>query len=206
MSYDKQDHYYHEAKKDGYRARSAYKLKQIQKKFKNPIRRGHIVVDLGAAPGGWTQVASEYVGTKGKVIAVDKNPIRPFNKPNITTLQMDMRSKQLKQYLINELGRKANIVLSDLAGNTTGTWSLDSERQQYLATLAFEVAQELLVPDGTFITKIFRGPNIKEFEDLIKDHFQSIRHWRPPATRKKSAEEYVICQGFIKEEEKEDDG
>lgn len=204
MSYNKQDHYYHQAKKDGYRARSAYKLKQMQKKF-HIIKRGNIVVDLGAAPGAWTQVAAEIVGNKGKIVSVDRNPISPFFKDNIVTKQMDMRSVKLLTYLVEEVGQKANVVLSDLAGNTSGDWSLDSERQQYLATLAFRVSHSLLVEGGTFVTKIFRGPNIKEFEMEIKPHFEKVRHWRPPATRKKSAEEYVICTGFIPGVELEDD-
>lgn len=199
LSYNKQDYYYHLAKKEGYRARSAYKLKQIQKKF-HIIRRGQIVIDLGAAPGGWTQVASEVIGNKGRIITVDKNPIRRFDKDNIITLQMDMRSNKLLKYLTQEMGEKADVVLSDLAGNTTGQWHLDAERQQFLALLAFKVSKVLLKSGGNFVTKIFRGPSIKEFENEIKPAFNTIRNWRPPATRKASAEEYIICKGFIVEE------
>ncbi len=175
----------------------------MQKKFKI-IRRGNVVVDLGAAPGAWTQVAAEIVGNKGRIIAVDKNPIRSFYKENIITQQMDMRSKRLFNYLVDEVGKKANVVISDLAGNTTGEWRLDSERQQYLATLAFVVSKSLLVKGGNFVTKIFRGPNIKEFEDDVKPFFKSVKHWRPPATRKKSAEEYMICIGFTGDTENDE--
>ncbi|MHA2170240.1 MAG: RlmE family RNA methyltransferase [Candidatus Kariarchaeaceae archaeon] len=195
MSYNNQDYYYKQAKKDGFRARSSYKLQQIQKKF-HIIQRGDIVLDLGAAPGGWVQVASKIVGKKGKVIAIDRNPIRPFNEENVEVLQLDMQSPKLTNVLQEKLIKDVDVVLSDLAENTTGNWSLDSDRQIYLASMAFHTAVRFLRDNGNFITKIFRGPNIKEFEDEIKDSFSKIKHWRPPATRKKSAEEYIICKGY----------
>ena len=208
MSYKKQDHYYKQAKKEGYRARSSYKLKQIQKRFKI-LRRGDKVIDFGAAPGAWTQVSSEYVGNKGQIVAVDKNPIRPFMDKNIATLQMDIRSPRLLEYVNKELDGKVDVILSDLAGNTSGRWHLDSERQIYLATLAFEAAKSLLkISDdegkgGHFITKVFRGDQLKEFENELKLYFEKVKNWRPPATRKQSAEEYLICMNFKGEQ---DDG
>jgi 23S rRNA (uridine2552-2'-O)-methyltransferase len=193
--YDRRDPYYKKAKNRGYRARSSYKLKQIQNKF-NVMSRGDVVVDLGAAPGGWSQVASEMVDSNGKVVAVDKLPIRPFQEENIVTLQLNMQSPKLLEYLQDELGRDVDVVLSDLAGNVSGQWQLDSDRQLYLATLAFQTAETLLREGGNFVTKVFRGPNLSEFEELIEDKFDFIKHWRPPATRKSSAEEYIICKGY----------
>ncbi|MHA2101289.1 MAG: SAM-dependent methyltransferase, partial [Candidatus Kariarchaeaceae archaeon] len=128
MSYDKRDHYYKEAKQKGFRARSAFKLEQIQKKF-YIIKRKDIVIDLGAAPGGWTQVASKIVGKQGKVIAVDINHIKPFENDNIYTLQVDMMSKQFQNLLKEIIEPPIDVVISDLAGNTSGNWDLDSERQ-----------------------------------------------------------------------------
>ena len=196
MAYNKQDHYYKKAKLEGYRARSAYKLQQIQKKF-HIMSRNNIVIDLGAAPGSWTQIASKIVGKKGKVISVDINPIRPFTEKNIITIQYDMLSNSFLKYFKQYSTEPVNAVLSDLATSTSGNWHLDSERQIHLATLAYEIATSILIKNGNFISKVFRGPTINEFESIIKPSFRKIKHWRPPATRKKSAEEYIICKGFI---------
>ena len=195
MSYNKKDHYYREAKRDGFRARSAYKLQQIQKKF-NILRRGNNVIDFGAAPGAWTQVASKIVGNKGQIIAVDKNPIRPFTTSNVVILLMDIRSPKLIEFVEDELSGKVDVILSDLAGNTSGNWHLDVERQVHLATIAFESASRLLLPGGNFVTKVFRGPPLKELEGILKKNFTKIKNWRPPATRKSSAEEYLICLNY----------
>ncbi|MCH8905671.1 MAG: RlmE family RNA methyltransferase [Candidatus Heimdallarchaeota archaeon] len=195
MSFNRHDHYYKQAKREGYRARSSYKLLQIEKKFKI-IRRGNNVLDLGAAPGSWSQVSSKFVGNKGRVIALDINPIRPFRSNNIIIIQIDMNSKFLQETLDEYIEGRINVVLSDLAENTSGNWHLDSERQIFLAELAFETAQKYLKDRGNFVTKVFRGPRIQDFENLIKPYFGKIKHWRPPATRKQSAEEYIICQNF----------
>ena len=196
MSYQRKDPFYKKAKDKGYRARSSFKLKQIQKKF-SIMNRGDLVVDLGAAPGGWSQVASEFVGSNGTVVAVDRLPIREFQNENIIRLQLDMQSPKLLDFLSNDIKRNVDVVLSDLAGNVSGNWDLDSDRQLYLASLALSTAKKFLKKDGNFVTKVFRGANLKEFEDEIKDEFEFIKHWRPPATRKTSAEEYIICKSFI---------
>ena len=196
MSYQRKDPFYKKAKNKGYRARSSFKLKQIQKKF-SIMKRGDLVVDLGAAPGGWSQVASEFVGSNGTVVAVDRLPIREFQNENIIRLQLDMQSPKLLDFLSNDIKREVDVVLSDLAGNVSGNWDLDSDRQLYLASLALSTAKKFLKKEGNFVTKVFRGANLKEFEDEIKDEFEFIKHWRPPATRKTSAEEYIICKSFI---------
>jgi len=196
MSYQRKDPFYKKAKDKGYRARSSFKLKQIQKKF-SIMKRGDLVVDLGAAPGGWSQVASEFVGSNGTVVAVDRLPIREFQNENIIRLQLDMQSPKLLNFLSNDIKREVDVVLSDLAGNVSGNWDLDSDRQLYLASLALSTAKKFLKKEGNFVTKVFRGANLKEFEDEIKDEFEFIKHWRPPATRKTSAEEYIICKSFI---------
>lgn len=196
MSYQRKDPFYKKAKDKGYRARSSFKLKQIQKKF-SIMKRGDLVVDLGAAPGGWSQVASEFVGSNGTVVAVDRLPIREFQNENIIRLQLDMQSPKLLDFLSNDIKREVDVVLSDLAGNVSGNWDLDSDRQLYLASLALSTAKNFLKKEGNFVTKVFRGANLKEFEDEIKDEFEFIKHWRPPATRKTSAEEYIICKSFI---------
>jgi len=196
---NRKDHYYKKAKDEGYRARSSYKLKQIQTKFKI-IKPGDYVIDLGAAPGGWSQVAGELVKSKGKVIALDKNPMRSFQFDNIITLQMNMESPMLMQHLSTHFNKPINVVLSDLAGNVTGNWHLDSERQIHLATMALRTAETVLNAGGNFVTKVFRGPSLNEFEEELKELFEFKKNWRPPATRKNSAEEYIICKGFVKDE------
>ena len=108
-----------------------------------------------------------------------------------------MQSPKLLDFLSNDIKRDVDVVLSDLAGNVSGNWDLDSDRQLYLASLALSTAKKFLKKDGNFVTKVFRGANLKEFEDEIKDEFEFIKHWRPPATRKTSAEEYIICKSFI---------
>ncbi len=195
----KREYYYNKAKEEGYRSRASYKLKQLQKKF-YIIKRGNVVVDLGAAPGGWSQVASEFVGRKGKVVAVDKQAIAPFEKKNIEILRLDMRREDLADQIFKVAGSLADVVLSDLAGNVTGNWSLDADRQNYLVLLALEACNRILKEGGTFVTKVFRGPTIQELDEEIKPRFQKIKRFRPPATRKRSAEEYYVCTGFKKTE------
>jgi len=131
------------------------------------------------------------------VVAVDRLPIREFQNENIIRLQLDMQSPKLLDFLSNDIKREVDVVLSDLAGNVSGNWDLDSDRQLYLASLALSTAKKFLKKEGNFVTKVFRGANLKEFEDEIKDEFEFIKHWRPPATRKTSAEEYIICKSFI---------
>lgn len=191
----KREYYYNKAKEEGYRSRASYKLKQLQKKF-YIIKRGDVVVDLGAAPGGWSQVASEYVGSKGKVVAVDKQAILPFEKKNIEILRLDMRREDLAEKIKEVADSLADVVLSDLAGNVTGNWSLDADRQNYLVLLALNACHKILKPGGTFVTKVFRGPTIQELDNEIKPWFEKLRRFRPPATRKRSAEEYYICLGY----------
>ncbi len=200
MSYDKRDFYYREAKQKGFRARSAFKLEQIQKKF-YIIKRKDVVIDLGAAPGGWSQVAGKIVGKQGKIIAVDINHIKPFEQDNMFILQADMRNKNFRSQLSEIVAPPVDVVIADLASNTSGNWHLDTERQVYLATIAFETAAEILKIGGNFLTKVFRGAQLKDFENQLKGNFEKIRHWRPPATRKASAEEYIICKGFKNEDE-----
>ena len=178
MSYDKRDFYYKEAKQKGLRARSAFKLEQIQKKF-YIIKKREIVVDLGAAPGGWTQVASKIVGKSGKVIAVDINHIKPFDMDNIFILQADMRGKQFHVLLNDIVKPPVDVVIADLASNTTGNWNLDSERQIHLSSLAFETSRLILKNEGNFITKVFRGTALKERSEERRVGKECRSRWSP---------------------------
>jgi len=192
----KQEHFYKKAKKEGYRARSAYKLKQLQKKF-NIISPGDTVVDLGAAPGGWSQVAKELVGSNGLIVGIDLQRIKPiqgiiFFKGDITEQSSLTKIKQS----IGSTG--AQVVISDMAPNISGNYSIDHARSIYLSQQAFHVAEQLLADQGNFICKIFEGELLAEFISTVKNRFKSIKRISPQASRKSSSELYLIGKSFIR--------
>jgi 23S rRNA (uridine2552-2'-O)-methyltransferase len=190
----KREHFYKEAKRVGYRARSAFKLQQIQQRFKI-IPKGGIVVDLGAAPGGWSQIASELVGEEGTVVAADLSPIKPLN--NVHCIQGDVTQPgtitRLKQLMD---ARKADAVLSDMSPDISGNYSVDQARSAYLCECALGVATELLEPGGNFVCKIFEGEDTKGFLEQVRRHFTSVRTFAPEATRKSSSEVYIIAKRY----------
>ena len=185
----KKEHFYKEAKKTGYRARSAFKLKQIQKKF-NLINKGDIVIDLGAAPGGWSQVAKEIVDKKGKVIGIDLSPIKPIS--GIAFLQGDMTQKTSIDELIKIIGeKKADVVLSDMSPDISGNYSVDQARSIYLCEQALSTAQLVLKPGGHFICKVFEGQDFVDFSNKVKAKFDMVKSFNPSASRKSSSEIYL---------------
>jgi 23S rRNA (uridine2552-2'-O)-methyltransferase len=186
------EHFYKEAKRLGYRARSAFKLKQIHKRF-DIFSKGDTVLDLGAAPGGWSQVAKEFVGENGKVIGVDILPIKPIE--NVQFLQGDITDSETVKELKQKLNRrKADVVLSDMSPDISGTYSVDQARSIWLGEHALDVAEQLLKPKGTFICKIFEGEDTKEFLDKIKRRFYIVKKFSPKASRKSSSEIYIIAK------------
>jgi len=190
----KREHYYKQAKKSGYRARSAYKLKQIQKKF-NVLKPNDFVVDLGAAPGGWSQVAKELIGENGKIIGIDLLKITPIS--GITFLQGDMtKDESLNKILELAEGAKADVVLSDMSPDISGNYSVDQARSVYLCQKALESTRVLLKDNGCFACKIFEGEDIKEFVEKIKSCFNTVKIFSPPASRKSSSEVYIIAKYF----------
>ena len=177
----KKEHYYNEAKKTGYRARSAFKLKQIQKKFEI-IKEGSFVIDLGAAPGGWSQVAKEIVGENGTVIGMDLDPIHPIT--GITFLQGDMTHEASMDELINIIGdKKADTVLSDMSPDISGNYGVDQARSIYLGEQALITAEALLRSGGNFICKVFSGEDLKEFIIKVKEKFKTVKQFSPPASK-----------------------
>jgi 23S rRNA (uridine2552-2'-O)-methyltransferase len=192
----KKEHFYKEAKRVGYRARSAFKLKQIQKKFKI-IQKGNIVIDLGAAPGGWSQVAKELVGEKGTVMGVDILPIKPIN--GITFLQGDL-TEDSTIYKIREIvgGGKADIVLSDMSPDISGNYSVDHARSIYLCEHSLKLAETLLKPGGNFVCKAFTGEDLQEFIRKIHQRFKTVKQFSPPASRKSSSEIYIVALSLFK--------
>lgn len=185
------DPYVREAQRVGYRSRAAFKLKEIDEKL-NLIRRGMTVVDLGAAPGGWCQIAME----KGAahVIALDLLPMEPV--PGVTFLQMDFMDDDAPEALVAAIGGGADVVLTDMAPNTTGHRGTDHLRIMALAEAAYEFAAQVLKPGGAFIAKVFQGGTENELLQRLKKDFSTVRHVKPPASRKDSAEQFVVATGF----------
>jgi len=188
----KHEHFYKEAKKVGYRARSAFKLKQIQKRF-NVLKEDNIVIDLGAAPGGWSQVAKEIIGEKGTIIGIDLSPIKPIS--GITFLQGDMTEKTSIDELIGIIGeKKVDVVLSDMSPDISGNYSVDQARSIYLCEQALSTVELVLKSGGHFICKVFEGEDFKDFSKKIKDNFKIVKHFSPPASRKSSSEIYIVAK------------
>jgi 23S rRNA (uridine2552-2'-O)-methyltransferase len=192
----KKEHFYKEAKKTGYRARSAFKLLQIQLRFKLIPKNG-IVVDLGAAPGGWSQVAKEIVGEQGIVIGVDLSSIQPLE--NVQFIQGDITQTETVEHIKNLMNsRKADSVLSDMSPDISGCYSVDQARSAWLCECALHVAEQILKPDGHFICKIFEGEDTKTFIEKVKCRFRVVKTFSPEASRKSSSEIYIIGKSFKK--------
>jgi 23S rRNA (uridine2552-2'-O)-methyltransferase len=191
------DPYVHEAKRQGYRSRAAFKLIQLNERF-HLLKPGLRVVDLGAAPGGWTQVAVQVVKAGqprgGMVVGMDILEWDPV--PGAITLQGDFLADEAPDRLKQALGGPADVVLSDMAAPTTGHPSTDHLRIIGLVEVALHFAMEVLTPGGTFVAKVFQGGTEKTLLDLLKKNFATVRHAKPPASRQGSAEAYVVAMGF----------
>ncbi|ELZ30999.1 23S rRNA methyltransferase J [Halogeometricum pallidum JCM 14848] len=188
----RKDHYYNKAKQEGYRTRSAYKLKQLDEET-GLFGPGNTVVDLGAAPGGWLQVAAEAVGDQGAVVGVDFQRIRDLDSGNVETIKGDMTEEATKERLRERIGEEgADVVISDMAPNMTGEYSLDHARSIHLARQAFEVALELLPAGGDFAVKVFDGQDLADFRADVEKEFQYVRSVRPDASRDESSEQYLV--------------
>jgi len=187
------DPYVAEAKARGFRSRAAFKLIELDGKC-GLLRQGMRVVDLGAAPGGWTQVAVQAAGPKGQVVALDILPMDPV--PGATVLQADFTEPGAEEAVRAALQGQADIVLSDMAPNTTGHGATDHIRILALAETALEAASAMLAPGGAFVCKLFQGGADKTLLERLKRDFAKVRHVKPPASRKESREIYVVAQGF----------
>jgi 23S rRNA (uridine2552-2'-O)-methyltransferase len=187
------DPYVRAAQAAGYRSRAAFKLVEIDDKLHLLKPRGR-VVDLGAAPGGWTQVALQRIGEGGKVVALDLLAMDPVS--GAIVLQGDFQDPEAEQAVLAALDGQADLVLSDMAPNTTGHNATDHLRIIALAELALDFAVRVLAPGGAFVAKVFQGGTEKDLLDLLKQRFATVRHVKPPASRKDSAELYVVATGF----------
>ena len=186
------DPYVAEARQRGYRSRAAFKLIQLDERFRL-FRRGQRVVDLGAAPGGWTQVAVERAG-RGGVVALDLLAMDPV--PGAEILCLDFLDDSAPARLTAALGGAADIVLSDMAAPTTGHAATDHLRIMALAEAAFDFARTVLAPGGAFVCKLFHGGAEAHLLTAIKRSFEKVRHAKPPASRSESAETYLVATGF----------
>lgn len=184
------DPYVTKAKEDGYRGRAAYKLKELDERLKL-LKPGMRVVDLGSAPGGWSQIAA---AKKCTIVALDLLAMDPI--PGVTFLQMDFMDNDAPEKLKALLNGPADLVLSDMAPNTTGHKQTDHIRIMAVVEAAYHFTLEVLVPGGTFIAKVFQGGAQNEILAEMKKHFKTVRHIKPPASRKDSSEQYVVAQGF----------
>ena len=188
---DKQDYYYWKAKKEGYRSRAAYKLIQMNKKF-GLIKAGDWVLDLGASPGGWSQVAVEF---GARVVAVDINPMDKLE--DVIFIQGDITQTETKSK-IKEIRKKFDVILCDASPKISGHWSIDHFLSVELSKAAFEIAKEFLKFGGNFVVKMFQGEETPKLYEEFKRYFRFKKLHSPPASRKRSAEIYFIGKGYKK--------
>lgn len=192
MPRDRRDYFYRKAKEEGYRSRAAFKLKQINEKF-SIIKKGNTVVDLGAAPGGWLQVAKEFSG--GRVVGVDILPIEEIE--GVDTIKGDIRLEATVEKIRGIIKDGADVVICDAAPNLSGNWSYDHARSIDLATSALECAGKILKQGGRFVVKVFQGDMFPDFLAKVRRHFVKVQAFSPEASRKQSAEIYVIGKGLL---------
>jgi len=188
------DDYVKKAQQEGYRSRAAFKLLEIQKRDR-PLKPGQIVVDLGAAPGGWSQIAKQLVGAKGRVIALDILEMEPL--ADIEFIQGDFCEDEPLQKLTDALdGCPVDLVISDMAPNVSGMTVVDQPRSMYLCELALDFAKQALEPGGGFIVKVFQGEGYDEYLRELRSSFKKVVTRKPNASRSKSREVYLVAQGY----------
>jgi 23S rRNA (uridine2552-2'-O)-methyltransferase len=189
------DEYVQRAQREGYRSRAAYKLLELQEKDRL-IKPGMVVVDLGAAPGGWSQVAGDLVGRNGRVFAMDILPMDPL--PNVDFLQGDFRDQEVLDGLLARLdGRPVDLVISDMAPNVSGNAAVDQPRSMYLCELALDFARRVLKPGGTLVMKVFQGEGFDELFRDTRTSFKRVLTRKPKSSRPKSREVYLVAGNYI---------
>lgn len=183
------------AKQKGYRSRASFKILEIDNKFKI-FKKNYKVLDLGSAPGGWSQVISQKVG-KDNILAVDILDMQPLI--GVKFIKQDFLAPEAEQIILNEIGgEKYDVVMSDMAANTTGNKNIDHIRTSALVEEAYNFALKVLKEDGTFIAKVFQGGTEPELFKNMKQNFKTVKHFKPESSRKESVEIYVVAQGFKK--------
>jgi len=193
----KRDYYYREAKRQGYRARSAFKLLQIHKRY-GVLKRGGVIIDLGASPGGWSQIAAKYARM---VIAVDLQPMESMER--VVFIKGDITKDEIIER-IRRYVHEADVVISDASPNISGNYTMDQARSVWLCQNALKIAKEFLREGGNFLCKIFEGEDYPEFLREVKQNFRMVKPHVPKASRKQSSEIYIVAKGFIKNSELKD--
>lgn len=193
-NYNRKDTFYKKAKKEGYKSRAAYKLKELNNRFKM-IKKGGIILDCGAAPGGWSQVALEIVGKSGKVVAVDLDEITGINNDNFISIIGDFTTDETCNKVL-EICESYDTVISDIAPHTIGIRESDHINSVELVSYVFEFTKKVLKENGYFIFKLFEGKNRQELVNKIKKSFKEVKIIRPDATRAGSVEIYIAAIGY----------
>lgn len=191
----KKDPYYRRAKSEDYRSRASYKLKQLNKRFKI-IKEGNTVVDLGAAPGGWSQVALEKIGEEGVVVGVDLNRIKPFPEGNFYGIRGDFTKDIVQEKIMELTNGKVDVLMSDASPSLSGVKSIDHLRSIDLINAVLDIADNILKNDGNLVIKAFQGPEYKTILDDIKKRFRKVKSTKPPSSRNRSSEMYIVALGF----------
>ncbi|MEO9277461.1 MAG: RlmE family RNA methyltransferase [Nitrososphaera sp.] len=190
----RRDLYRRLAHQEGYRSRAAYKLKELNKSYRI-IGPGFYVLDLGCSPGGWTQVAVELSGNRGKVMGIDKSYVEEI--PNAHIIRGDIEDESIVESIFDYFGGKINAVVCDLSPQVTGTWSIDHSKQISLNYAASKIMDHVLAKKGNALFKVFDGEYSNEFRDYIKKKFVKVQIKKPKASRKTSSELYFSCLGYL---------
>lgn len=198
MAYKRKDHFYLKAKRERKISRAVYKLSELLRRFKL-VEREDIVLDLGAAPGGWLQELSPAVGPKGRVIGIDLLPLKISPPPNCKFILGDLTEEENQNMIVELANGKVDCVFSDMSPNLSGITFADAYRSYEVAMLAFEMCEKLLKPDGNFVVKIFPGHEFHDFVKDMKQNFKKVNAVVPEATRKSSSERYVVALGYKKQ-------
>ena len=188
------DKFFKQSKIQGFRSRSAFKLIEINEKFKFLNKNVH-VLDLGSSPGGWSQVVRKKI-VNGKILALDIEPMESIDK--VTFLNGDLNDRAIYKKILTYFDKKINVVLSDMAANTTGNKNLDSYRTGKLCLKAMDLAQKILNQDGVFLSKLFMGSIFVEIHEKANKYFKKVIKYKPLSSRKESKEIYVYCKGILK--------
>ena len=190
----KNDHYRKLAHEEGYRSRSSYKLKELQKSYRM-IGAGHYVLDLGCAPGGWTQVAVQLAGNQGKVMGVDTSFVEEI--PGAYMIKSNIHDDSTIEEILSFFGKKVNVVISDLSPQVSGNWSVDHSTQISLNYAAAKIMDQVLEKKGNAIFKVFDGEYSNEFYQYVKKKFTKAKLKKPKVSRKQSSEQYCVCLGYL---------
>ncbi|MCK9152292.1 RlmE family RNA methyltransferase [Methanobacterium alcaliphilum] len=191
----KNEHYYKSAKKENYRSRASYKILQLDKRFKI-IKKGDKIVDLGAAPGGWSQIALEKIEETGMVLGVDLKRIKPFPEENFQFIQGDFTQKEIQDKIMEKIGGRANVIICDAAPSLSGIKDIDQLRSMDLAENVIKIAKNIMEFRGNLLMKTFQGPGYQELIKKFKKEFKIVKTTKPASSRKASSEMYIIGLGF----------